>query len=71
MKKYPPIVSSFAVLLLFLTGCQSDDSQDKKDSDIDSHPTEEAPVQERPSSKNDITLEGKGPGGRHSTKYKQ
>lgn len=58
MKKHSFITFCFTALLLFITGCQSDNSQAKKDSDskANSHLTEKALVQESPGSKNGVTI---------------
>ncbi|WP_050180563.1 immunoglobulin-like domain-containing protein [Domibacillus robiginosus] len=58
MNKRPFITFCFIAILLFLTGCQSDNSQAHKDleTDSDSYLTEEAAVQEVPSSENGISI---------------
>lgn len=58
MKKHSLITFCFIVLLLFLTGCQSDNFPTQKDleSESVSYLTEEASVQELPSSKNGVTI---------------
>ncbi|OAH53924.1 hypothetical protein AWH48_11695 [Domibacillus aminovorans] len=54
MKKYSLAAFCFTALILLITGCQPDDSQSTKDSDI--YLTEEAPAQERPNSENGVTI---------------
>ncbi len=46
VKKYPLVAFCFALLLLFITGCQADDSYLK----------EEAPAQRQPDSENGVTI---------------
>lgn len=54
MKKCLIITFCFAVILFFVTGCQTNNSQATKD--YNSHLTEKAPAQERKSSENDVTI---------------
>jgi hypothetical protein len=54
MRKYSLVAFYLTVLLLFLTGCHSNDSPSTKDSD--SQITEEALTQELPSSENGVTI---------------